>query len=102
VGRSTDGIIDAVSRLLELMADPKDAEMLGPLVVDEIVIRLLRTAIGPRCANRSAEVGTSGSARRSVWIRTHFCATGHGRGDGGFRPYEARRPSTSASKDRTR
>jgi AraC-like DNA-binding protein len=73
VGRSTDGIIDAVSRLLELMADPKDAEMLGPLVVDEIVIRLLRTAIGPRVA----QIGQPKSGIQRVgeavgWIRTHF------------------------------
>jgi AraC-like DNA-binding protein len=73
VGRSTEGIIDAVSRLLELTADPKDAEMLGPLVVDEIVIRLLRTAIGPRVA----QIGQPKSGIQRVgeavgWIRTHF------------------------------
>ena len=73
VGRSTDGIIDAVRRLLELMTDPNDAEMLGPLVVDEIVIRLLRTAIGPRVA----QIGQPKSGIQRVgeavgWIRTHF------------------------------
>ena len=50
VGRSTDDIIDAVTRLLDLMAHPEDAELLGPLVVDEILIRLLRTSIGTRVA----------------------------------------------------
>ena len=73
VGRSTDGIVDAVTRLLELMADPEDAEMLGPLVVDEIVIRLLRTAIGPSVA----QIGQPKSGVQRVgeavgWIRTHF------------------------------
>jgi len=73
VGKSTDGIIDAVTRLLDLMGDPEDADMLGPLVVDEIVIRLLRTAIGPRVA----QIGQPKSGVQRVgdavcWIRAHF------------------------------
>jgi hypothetical protein len=50
VGRATDDIVDAVTRLLDLMARPEDADLLGPLVVDEILIRLLRTPIGSRVA----------------------------------------------------
>ena len=73
VGRSTDGIVDAVIRLLELMANPEDADILGPLVVDEIVIRLLRTAIGARVA----QIGRPKSGVQRVgeavgWIRAHF------------------------------
>ena len=30
------------------MAPPEDADLLGPLVIDEILIRLLRTPIGTR------------------------------------------------------
>src|SRR6185312_10732974 len=33
VGHSTDGIVDAVTRLLDLMGHPQDAALLGPLVV---------------------------------------------------------------------
>jgi AraC-like DNA-binding protein len=73
VGRATDGIVDAVTRLLELMAQPEDANLLGPVVVDEILIRLLRTSIGPRVA----QIGqpTSGVQRVAdavSWIRAHF------------------------------
>lgn len=73
VGHSTDGIVDAVTRLLDLMAHPQDAALLGPLVVDEIVIRLLRTAIGPRVA----QIGQPKSGVQRVgeavgWIRAHF------------------------------
>jgi hypothetical protein len=50
VGEATDAIVEAISRLLELMAEPRDAELLAPLVVDEILIRLLRTPIGGRVA----------------------------------------------------
>ena len=62
-----------MTRLLDLMADPEDAEMLGPLVVDEIVIRLLRTAIGPRVA----QIGQPKSGVQRIgeavgWIRAHF------------------------------
>ena len=73
VGRSNDDIVDAVTRLLDLMARPEDADLLGPLVVDEILIRLLRTPIG----NRVAQIGHTKSgvqqmAEAVTWIRTHF------------------------------
>jgi len=73
VGRSTDGIADAVTRLLELMGDPEDADMLGPLVVDEIVIRLLRTAVGPRVAQMGQpKSGVPRVVEAVGWIRAHF------------------------------
>ena len=73
VGRSTDDIIDAVSRLLELMARPDDAELLAPLVVDEIVIRLLRTNIGSRVAQiGQPKSGVQRVAKAVSWIRKHF------------------------------
>jgi AraC-like DNA-binding protein len=73
VGRSSDDIVDAVTRLLDLMAQPEDADLLGPLVIDEILIRLLRTPIG----NRVAQIGhtKSGVQRMAdavTWIRTNF------------------------------
>ena len=73
VGYSSDGIVDAVTRLLDLMGHPEDAALLGPLVVDEIVIRLLRTSVGPRVA----QIGQPKSGLQRVgeavsWIRDHF------------------------------
>ena len=66
VGRATDDIIDAVTRLLTLMARPEDADLLGPLVVDEILIRLLRTPIGTRVAQiGEPKSGVHRMARRS-------------------------------------
>ena len=50
VGQATTAIVDAAVRLVELIAQPGDAELLAPLVVDEILIRLLRSSIGPRVA----------------------------------------------------
>ena len=73
VGQSTDSIVDAVTRLLDLMAHPEDAAMLGPLVIDEILIRLLRTAIGPRVAQiGQPKSGVQRIADAVGWIRTHF------------------------------
>jgi AraC-like DNA-binding protein len=73
VGESTDAIIEAVSRLLELMADPTDAELVAPLVVDEILIRLLRSRIGPRVAQiGQATSGVQRVADAVSWICTHF------------------------------
>jgi len=73
VGHSTDGLVDAVTRLLDLMADPEEAEMLGPLVVDEIVIRLLRTAVGPRVAQiGQPKSGVQRIGEAVCWIRAHY------------------------------
>jgi AraC-like DNA-binding protein len=73
VGRATDGIVDAVARLLDLMTQAEDADLLGPLAVDEILIRLLRTPIGTRVA----QIGQPKSGVRRIaeavsWIREHF------------------------------
>ena len=73
VGHSTDAIVDAVIRLLDLMARPDDAELLAPLVVDEILIRLLRTNIGSRVAQiGQPKSGVQRVGRAVSWIREHF------------------------------
>ena len=73
VGRATDAIVEAVTRLLELMAHPEDADLLGPLVVDEILIRLLRTPIGSRVAQIGQPAsGVQRMAEAVTWIRAHF------------------------------
>ena len=73
VGRATDEIASAVTRLLDVMAEPEDADLLGPLIVDEILIRLLRTSVG----NRVAQIGRTKSGVQRIadavtWIRAHF------------------------------
>jgi len=73
VGRATDGIVDAVTRLLDLMAQAEDADLLGSLMVDEILIRLLRTPIGPRVAQiGQPKSGVQRVAEAVSWIRAHF------------------------------
>ncbi len=53
VSQAGGRIVNAAVRLLELMAQPDEARLLAPLVVDEILIRLLLGPVGPR----EAQVG---------------------------------------------
>jgi AraC-like DNA-binding protein len=73
VGDADTNIIDAATRLLELMAHPVEAELLAPLVRDEILIRLLRGPMG----RRVVEIGRAGSSLQRVanavsWLRANF------------------------------
>ncbi len=73
VGQTTTAIVDAASRLVEMMAHPTDAELLAPLVIDEILIRLLRSSIGPRVALiGQQESGVQRVAMAVTWVREHF------------------------------
>jgi AraC-like DNA-binding protein len=72
-GQATDAIVEAITRLLELVAQPADAELLAPLAVDEILIRLLRTPIGSRVAQIGhPKSGVQRIAEAVAWIRAHF------------------------------
>ena len=73
VGDADTSIIDAATRLLALMAHPVEAELLAPLVRDEILIRLLRGPMG----RRVVEIGRAGSRLQRVanavsWLRANF------------------------------
>jgi len=73
VGDAGAHIIDAATRLLALMAQPVDAELLAPLVRDEILIRLLRGPMG----SRVARIGQRGSSVQRIasavsWLRANF------------------------------
>jgi AraC-like DNA-binding protein len=66
-------IFDCVTRLIELMAQPDDTEFIAPLVIEEILIRLLRGPAGARVARIGFEgSGASGVARAISWLRANF------------------------------
>ena len=66
-------IVNAAIRLMECLAQPGDAELLGPLVVDEILIRLLRSPIGVRVAQMGfAESSVQRIAKAISWLRENF------------------------------
>ena len=66
-------IVNAATRLMECLAQPGDAELLAPLVTDEILIRLLRSPIGVRVAQMGfAESSVQRIARAISWLRENY------------------------------
>jgi AraC-like DNA-binding protein len=74
VGDTNIDIVKAAVRLIELTASPADeTALLAPLVMDEILIRLLRSTVGPRVA----QIGLADSnlhrvAKAIAWLRGHY------------------------------
>jgi AraC-like DNA-binding protein len=66
-------VLNAATRLMECLARPGDAELVAPLVVDEILIRLLRSPIGLRVAQMGfAESSVHRVAKAISWLRANF------------------------------
>ncbi|HUX42198.1 MAG TPA: AraC family transcriptional regulator [Rectinemataceae bacterium] len=66
-------IINATLRLVELMAQPDELELLAPLAVDEILIRLLRSPVGARIAQIGlVDTGLYGVEKAVSWLRSNF------------------------------
>lgn len=66
-------IVNAAARLMECLAHPGDNELLAPLVLDEILIRLLRSPIGVRVAQMGfAESSVHRVAKAISWLRANF------------------------------
>jgi AraC-like DNA-binding protein len=73
VGRSSASIVSAAARLVESVADPSDAELIAPLVIDELLIRLLRSPDGGRVAQIGlAESSVHRITRAIDWVRANF------------------------------
>ncbi len=66
-------IVSAATRLMQCLAHPGDAELLAPLVVDEILLRLLRSPIGVRVAQMGwAESSVHRVAKAISWLHANF------------------------------
>lgn len=66
-------IINAAIRLMECLPQPGDVELLAPLIVDEILIRLLRSPIGGRVAQMGfAESSVDRIAKAIAWLRSNY------------------------------
>jgi AraC-like DNA-binding protein len=73
VGQATTAIVDAAARLVDLMSQPAGAELLAPLAIDEILIRLLLSAIGPRVAQIGQQESRVQRVSKAVtWLRANF------------------------------
>jgi AraC-like DNA-binding protein len=73
VAPAEGSILNAATRLMECLAQRGDVELLAPLVVDEILIRLLRSRIGPRVAQMGfAESSVHRVAKAIAWLRANY------------------------------
>lgn len=69
-------IVNAASRLLRLTLKPDDIHLLGPIIIDEILMRLLLGPLGKRVAH----IGHPQSPlqrinKAAIWLRDHFAET---------------------------
>ncbi|MFD1678237.1 AraC family transcriptional regulator [Alicyclobacillus fodiniaquatilis] len=70
---ANSSILNAVTRLLECLHSSGDVELLAPLVVDEILIRLLRSPIGAHVAEMGyADSSVQRVAKAIAWLRDNF------------------------------
>jgi AraC-like DNA-binding protein len=73
ISAANRNIVNAATRLMECLAQPGEVELLAPLVVDEILIRLLRSPIGVRVAQMGfAESSVQRIAKAISWLRENF------------------------------
>lgn len=73
IGKADTKIVDAGSRLLELLSQPEDVDFLHSLITDEIFIRLLRSDIGTLVTQiASTDSSLQRISRAISWLREHF------------------------------
>lgn len=73
VDQVDDHILNAVVRLLGLASQPGEFELLAPLIMDEILIRLLNTSLGQRLAMIGQEESKLHRISKAVsWVRSNF------------------------------
>lgn len=66
-------ILQAMTRLLATLQETKDVELLAPLIIEEILIRLLRSPIGARLAEIGQfDSSTHKIAKATSWLRAHY------------------------------
>ncbi|WP_434666091.1 AraC family transcriptional regulator [Paraburkholderia sp. A3BS-1L] len=73
IGPLDAAIVDASTRLLESMAKPHERDLLGPIIIDEILMRLLLGPLGSRIAQIGHEDSTyTRIAKAITWIRENY------------------------------
>jgi len=73
IGDADVHIGDAATRLVEMMGRPGDAELIAPLVVDELTIRLLRSPMGSRIAQMGQDDSNLRRVAKAVaWLRENY------------------------------
>jgi AraC-like DNA-binding protein len=67
------GIVNAAARLVALMAQADEVELIAPLVLEEILVRLLRCPMGARVAQIGQEDSRLQQVSKAIsWVRAHY------------------------------
>ena len=73
VTQADPAITNAAVRLLETVENEREAKWIGPLIVDELLMRLLLSPAGPMVAQMGqVESNTQRIERAIEWIQQHF------------------------------
>ncbi|BDU78346.1 AraC family transcriptional regulator [Mesoterricola sediminis] len=73
VDAADPALLNAILRLVELAARPGDSDLIAPLVMDEILIRLLGSPLGRRVASAGLENSRTHRVSQALsWVRAHF------------------------------
>jgi AraC-like DNA-binding protein len=73
LAESEPGLLDAAARLVELLASPGDIAVLAPLIVREMLYRVLRGPEGWRLAQIGVGDGHAQRIARAIgWLKDHF------------------------------
>ncbi len=73
IGEADSHLIDAAMRLITLMDRPANAQLIAPLVIDEILIRLLVGPMGPRIVQMGVIDSNFHRVAKAVsWLRENF------------------------------
>ncbi len=73
VDQVDEHMINAVVRLMGLASQPGESDLLAPLVMDEILIRLLKSSLGLRLAMIGLEESKVHRISKAVsWVRSNF------------------------------
>lgn len=73
VADTDDAITETATRLVSLFIAPDTATLIAPLILEELMIRLLLSPIGSRVAQIGLQESHIGRISRAIeWIRTHY------------------------------
>lgn len=73
LGEATAPLLTSLTRLIELLSDPRDIPVVAPLIQREILYRVLISEQGSRL-RQMASIGSQGHkiAQAVEWIKTHY------------------------------
>ena len=73
VGRTTPGLLNAATRLIDLLETPEDIPFLGHLIEREIVYRILKTPQGQRLRDIATTGNLSHRAAKAItWLSANY------------------------------